>query len=190
MVTSFERRRPVVERVGWSMLALAVLIMLYWLFLLFSAKSTASEPNPSSPGTLLREKRKNKFSAYQYFPDTIPRYDVRRDVRTGQVVNRGDVHKKLSLVPGTFDFGEAHYQHKKVFKTDELLEIHKRRVSFAEMQAAYQCAPTEPDFDTSSGAVSLLRMAPPTMKTGSPACSLFIQLFPFSYLTLIILTFS
>ena len=161
------------------MMALAVPIMLYWLFLLFSVKSLVSEPKASSPGTLLREKRKNTFSPY--FPDTIPRYDIRRDVRTGQVVNRGDVHKKLSLVPGTFDFGEAHYlRDKKVFKPDELLEIHKRRVSFAEMQAAYQCAPTEPDFDTSSGAVSLLRMAPPTMKTGSPACSYSnSSLFPF-----------
>ena len=162
-------RRSRVEGEGWSiviarlmlfMVPTVLIATLWWLF----PPMKFSETMTTKPQTAVRENRKSMYSPY--FPDMIPRYEVRRDVRTGQFVSRGDVYKKLNLTSGVLDFGEAHYQMKKRFSPEELIEINKNRVSFAEMQAAYQCAPNEPDFDTSSGTVSLLRMAPPTMKTG------------------------
>ena len=169
--------RPREDGEGWlSVGRLVLFTATLWFFLYVSIGTPTMrrwdplsilpqiDAKPTPPPVVLREKRKNMFSPY--FPDTIPHYEVRRDDRTGQFVSRGDVYKKLSLMPEVLDFGEAHFHTKKRFKPEELIEIKKKRVSFAEMQAAYQCAPHEPDFDTSSGTVSLLRMAPPTMKTG------------------------
>jgi hypothetical protein len=45
------------------------------------------------------------------------------------------------------------------------------RVSFADIAADYQCAPNEPDFDDQNGAISMMRMAPPTMKTVEWVCA-------------------
>jgi len=160
--------RSRMKGVGWSIVGtIAVLIAIScWLFHHVPAELATK---PSSPVSALRNKRIRMFSSY--FPDTIPHFPVRRDVQTGKMVHRGDVNKKLSLTPGVFDFGEEHYQSKKRFEPDQLMAIHKNRVSLAEMQSAYQCAETEPDFDTSSGAVSLLRMAPVTMKTVEWMCA-------------------
>ena len=95
------------------------------------------------------------------FPHSIPYYPVRRDVRN-VLVSRGDVEKKLSIDPGVIDFAmdfELKNHHKM-----------KKRVSFAQMQTAYQCASNKPDLD-SSGVVSLMRMAPPSMTTVEWACA-------------------
>jgi len=89
------------------------------------------------------------------FPLFIPRYEVRRDANN-VMVTRGDLEKKLSNDTGVIDFAND-FELKNIGKM-------KKRVSYAQFESAYQCANNKPDLE-STGALGLMRMAPPTMST-------------------------
>ena len=99
-----------------------------------------------------------------YFPATIPDYPVRQ--HDGQPVRRGDLRARLpNLAKNVLDFGGSHYAAK---PTTNPPEVRLKRVTLSEMQSAFQCAPSEPDL---SPALSMLRMAPPTMRTLEWVCA-------------------
>ena len=115
--------------------------------------------------------------ARNQFPLFVPRYDVRRDLRTNEEVQRGrkgraSLHDRLWDTTGSGPrpaSGVAqhpsrashanplsHIDHTELLKPD--------RVSLIDFASDYQCAPNEPDLDDQNGAISMLRMAPPTMQ--------------------------
>lgn len=87
------------------------------------------------------------------FPLVVPHYEVRRDINTNSIVQRGRVGR-ATLHGALWD----HSVHRnRASRVD--------RVSYFDLTTDYQCAVNEPDFDDQNGAISIMRMAPPTMRT-------------------------
>ena len=77
-------------------------------------------------------------SGFSYFPDSIPSFEVRRDIYTGKEVQRGLLHL----------IGE------------EKVDAHTGpRVTYDEFKKSLMCSPTEPDLDGSRGSLSLISLA-------------------------------
>jgi hypothetical protein len=90
------------------------------------------------------------------FPLAVPRYEIRRDISTNEEVHRGRTGR-AALHGGMWTASLHGGHHKRMSKSD--------RVSFIDMSTDYQCAPNEPDFDDANGGISMMRMAPPTMRS-------------------------
>ena len=95
-----------------------------------------------------------------YFPDSVPRYDVRRD-RLGNEVTRGDLMKKLygPETPSNPDLGNA-----------KMIRI-PRRLTYSEFVTALQCPTNQPDFDDINGAVNTMKLVPPSMASMDWVCA-------------------
>lgn len=95
------------------------------------------------------------------FPISIPAYHVRKD-SSGKEVYRGHIQSKLKeFVNGDID--ESLHE----IKT----RLPYRRAPYQEFRRALQCATAEPDFDYTSGVVSLMRLSPPTKESLHYACA-------------------
>ena len=94
-----------------------------------------------------------------YFPDSVPRYNVRRD-RYGKEVTRGDLLKRLygTETPSNPDLGNAK------------IRIPKR-LTYAEFATALQCPTNQPDFDDINGAVNTMKLVPPSRASMEWVCA-------------------
>ena len=99
-----------------------------------------------------------------FLPASVPIFPVRE--HNGVPVRRANLHVRLPNLPrDVFDFGESHYSSK---TSANQSKVRQDRVTLKELRSAFQCAPTEPDL---SPMMSLLRMAPPTMRTLEWVCA-------------------
>lgn len=94
-------------------------------------------------------------SLYSYYPDSIPVYEVRKDVMTGEPVSRGRLH----LI------------HENVNSQEHIDHDGSERVSFRKFRELLQCAPTEPDIDSQHGGISLLKLAKLSLESTELACA-------------------
>ena len=94
-----------------------------------------------------------------YFPDSIPRYDVRHD-RDGKEMTRGDLLKRLygPETPSNPDLGNAK------------IRIPKR-LTYSEFAKALQCPTNQPDFDDINGAVNTMKLVPPSKASMEWVCA-------------------
>ena len=139
---SSEVRSIVATKRGWKSV-----IMRWWWWCLWLCHLV----NTSSVKAAIS----HHIDEYSNFPLFIPRYEVRRDAHN-VTVTRGDVEKKLSNDIDVIDFAND-FEMKNINKM-------KKRVSYAQMESAYQCTNNKPDLEA-SGALNLMRMAPPTINT-------------------------
>ena len=122
--------------------------------------------------------------AASFFPESIPQFNVRRDILTSEEVYRGNLVEKLygpslgSEFVGLFDnLGEM----------AEGLRPLPSRISISEMRARLQCAPNEPGL---SAAFKLNELAPPSIEALEWICAfagitlLFCPHSPYAPLTL------
>lgn len=95
------------------------------------------------------------------FPFTVRHFEVRRD-QNGVRVSRGYLYPKL--------FGATEKPSPSADGTDVFMKS-PHRVPYAQFLTGLQCAPNEPDLNSASGSLHILRMAPPSRETLEMVCA-------------------
>ena len=114
--------------------------------------------------------RRPLFTTHGYFPESISPFPIR--THNGTPVFRGNLNERLfggqSAASRPMSPLDAYFQGELNIAQPPSPD---QRLSYSDFADRLQCAETEPDFDHNSGAMNLMKLAPPSLAALEAACA-------------------